>query len=430
MGAPRRAPEDIVYRPETAIDVPWTSRRFWVGARRSVPLNVWLLGLTSLLTDVSSEMVVSVLPAYLVLGLHVSPLTYGALDGLYSGATVLTRWVGGAVSDLRRRYKDLALVGYGLSALCRAALVLAGGAPGAIAGVIAADRVGKGLRSAPRDALISLSAPAGTLAQAFGVHRALDATGALLGPLLAVWLLSRMPGAYDVVFVTSFAVALVGVGVLATFVRDVPRPVGPATAGPSLGASLALLRRPDVARVVAASGALGLVTTSDGLIYVALHDAVQYPIHWLPLLYAGTSASFLLLSVPMGVMADRLGRTNVFVLGHVALLLVYGLLLAPLGGMMIPVLVVGLMGAYYAATDGVLMALASTVVPDTQRGGGLALVATATNLGRMGAAIGFGFVWTTWHREMAVVAFAFALAGSLAFAGRLLYAHKPDRGPE
>jgi MFS family permease len=415
-----------VYRPESVIDVPWTNRRFWMGAHRSVPLNVWLLGLTSLLTDVSSEMVVSVLPAYLVLGLHVSPLTYGALDGLYSGATVVTRWVAGAVADLRGRYKDLALVGYGLSALCRLALVLAGGAPGAIAGVIAADRVGKGLRSAPRDALISLSARAGTLAQAFGVHRALDATGAFLGPLVAVWLLSRIPGAYDVVFVTSFAIALVGVGVLATFVRDVPRPMEAQLAGPSLGASLALLGRPDVARLVTASGALGLVTTSDGLIYVALQDAVQYPIHWLPLLYAGTSASFLLLSVPMGVLADRLGRTTVFILGHVALLVVYGLLLAPVGGMMVAVLVVSLLGAYYAATDGVLMALASTVVPDSQRGGGLALVATATNLGRMGAAIGFGFVWTTWHRETAVVAFALALIGSLALAGRLLYPHRSE----
>lgn len=390
-----------------------------------MPLNVWLLGLTSLLTDVSSEMVVSVLPAYLVLGLHFSPLTYGTLDGLHSGATVLTRWLGGAAADLRGRYKDLALVGYSLSALSRAGLVLVGNAPVAIAGVIGADRVGKGLRTAPRDALISLSAPAGTLAHAFGVHRALDATGALLGPLVAVWLLSTIPGAYDVVFVTSFAVALVGVGVLALFVRNVhgePRPGGAAA---SLAASLALLRRPDVGRIVVASGGLGLATTSDGLIYVALQAAVQYPIHWLPLLYAGTSAVFLLLSVPLGLMADRLGRTRVFMLGHVALLLVYGLLFAPLGGMINPLLVVALLGAYYAATDGVLMAQASTVVPAAQRGSGLALVATATSLGRMGAAIGFGFAWTLWSRKVAVAAFALALTCGLVLARRLLRASVP-----
>ena len=418
-----------MYRPESVVDVPWTSRHFWSDALRAVPLNVWFLGLTSLLTDVSSEMVVSVLPAYLVLGLHYSPLMYGALDGLYSGATVLTRWVGGVAADMRGRYKDLALVGYGLSALCRVGLVLAGGAPGAIAGVIAADRVGKGLRTAPRDALISLSASAKPLAQAFGVHRALDAAGALMGPLVAVWLLSALPGAYDVVFITSFAVALVGVGVLATFVQNVPRAPAQAGHGPSPAASLALLRRPDVGRIVLASAALGLVTTSDGFIYVALQTATQYPIHWLPLLYAGTSATFLLLSVPVGMIADRVGRRRVFILGHVALLLVYGSLVAPASGMTSPLLVVVLMGAYYAATDGVLMALASTVVPADQRGGGLALVSTATSLGRMGAAIGFGFVWTTWSREVAVWTFALALALVLVVAGHLLRAHRPDGGP-
>ena len=417
-----------MYRPDTAIDVPWTSRQFWAGARRAVPLNVWLLGLTSLLTDVSSEMVVSVLPAYVVLGLHLSPLTYGTLDGLHSGATVLTRWVGGAVADMRGRYKGVALAGYGLSALCRAALAMVGASPVAIAGVIAADRVGKGLRTAPRDALISLSAPAGSLAHAFGVHRTLDATGALMGPLVAVWLLSALPGAYDVVFVTSFAIALVGVGVLATFVRDVQGGTGHGGTRPSVVASLALLGRADVGRIVAAAGVLGAMTASDGLIYVALQTGLQYPVHWLPLLYAGTSASFLLLSVPVGIIADRLGRTRVFILGHVALLLVYGLLLARFDGMTLPLLTVVLLGAYYAATDGVLMALASTVVPADQRGGGLALVATATSLGRMGAAIVFGFVWTMWSRELAVVSFALALSCSLILASRLLHALRPDGG--
>jgi len=393
-----------------------------------VPLNVWLLGITSLLTDVSSEMVVSVLPAYVVLGLHLSPLTYGALDGLYSGATILTRWVGGAVADMRGRYKGVALAGYGLSALCRAGLLLVGAAPAGIGAVIAVDRVGKGLRTAPRDALISMSAPADTLAHAFGVHRALDAAGALLGPLVAVWLLRAIPGAYDVVFVTSFAIALVGVGVLATFVRNVHGGPDPGGVRPSLVASLALLRRPDVGRTIAASALLGLATASDGLIYVALQAGLQFPIHWLPLLYAGTSATFLLLSVPIGIVADRLGRTRVFILGHLALLLVYGLLLAPAGKIAIPLAAVALLGAYYAATDGVLMALASPAVPEAQRGGGLALVTTATSLGRMGAAVAFGFVWTMWTRELAVASFALALVCSLALAARLLRARRSDGG--
>lgn len=409
-----------MYRPEAGADVSWTSRRFWAGTSRAVPINVWLLGLTSLLTDVSSEMVVSVLPAYLVLSLQLSPLTYGALDGLYTGATAVTRWVSGVTADRRGHYKEVAAVGYALSALCRLGLLVAGAAPAAIAAVVAVDRLGKGIRTSPRDALISVSAPPRALAQSFGVHRALDAVGALLGPLFAVWVLSRIPGAYDVVFVTSFAFALVGVGVLVTFVRNVAGAPGAAPRPDTLREALTVLRIADVRRIAVAACALGLVTTSDGLIYIALQKSTQLSAHSLPLLYTGTSASFLLLSIPAGLVADRVGRTRVFLVGHLALLVVYGLLLVPMAGWMVPLLVVALLGAYYAATDGVLMALASAVLPADQRGGGLAIVATATNLARMGAAIGFGLVWTAWSREASVVAFAIALIGSLGVAVRLL----------
>lgn len=417
-----------MYRPETAIEVPWTRRRFWADARRSVPVNVWLLGLTSLFTDVSAEMVASVLPAYLMLGLGLSPLAYGAVEGLHVGATVATRWLGGAVADWWGRYKGVALLGYGLSAACRAGLLLVGGSPAGIAGVIAADRLGKGLRTAPRDALISLSATAGGLAQAFGVHRALDAAGALMGPLLAVLVLRALPGAYDVVFVTSCAVAIIGVAVLAAFVRDVPGPIAPASR-PSLVAALALVRQPAVGRIALAAGALGLVTASDGLLYVALQASVGFPAHWLPLLSVGTAATFLLLAIPVGMLADRWGRPRVFVYGHLALLLVHAALLAPIAGPWMPIAVAVLLGVYYAATDGVLMALASAVVPADQRGSGLALAATASSLGRMGAALGFGVLWSTWSRDVAVVAFALALACSLALVRPLLRAATPDGDP-
>lgn len=394
----------------------WTSRRFWAGLGRQVPVNVWLLGLTSFLTDISSEMVVSVLPAYLVISLQVTPLTYGAFDGLYSAATVVTRWVSGATADHRGRYKQVALLGYGLSALCRAGLLAAGSVPAAIAGVIAVDRFGKGIRTAPRDALISLSAQPGALAQAFGVHRAMDATGALIGPLLAVWLLASMPDAYDVVFVTSFAIAIIGVGVLVTFVRNVPRTAPSLAAAPSLRQALDVTREPAVGRILIAAGVLGLLTASDGLIYIALQRKVQLPPHVLPLLYTGTSAAFLLLSIPAGIVADRIGRRRVFLAGHIALLLVYGLLLTPTTATLTAVLIVGLLGAYYAATDGVLMALASLVLPDHRRGGGLAIVASVTSLARAGAAIGFGLLWTMWSREAAVGGFAVLLAAGIVAA--------------
>ncbi|HEX8866660.1 MAG TPA: MFS transporter, partial [Lentzea sp.] len=158
-------------------------------SRAVISGNVVALGLVSLLTDVSAEMVTAVLPAYLVLGLHLSVLQYGALDGLYTGATALTRLLGGWVGDRTRRHKLTAGLGYALSAACKAGLLFAGRSALAIGGVLVVDRMGKGLRTAPRDALIALSVPEKSLGRAFGVHRALDSAGAFAGPLVAIGVL-------------------------------------------------------------------------------------------------------------------------------------------------------------------------------------------------------------------------------------------------
>src|SRR5206468_367590 len=128
-----------------------------------VAATVLALGTVSLVTDVSSEMVSAVLPLYLVVGLGLGPVVYGVMDGLYTGATALLRLVGGYVADRVRRRKLVAGLGYGISAVAKAGLIAAGAAVPAIAGAIVADRAGKGLRTAPRDALITLSTPADQL---------------------------------------------------------------------------------------------------------------------------------------------------------------------------------------------------------------------------------------------------------------------------
>ena len=165
--------------------------------------NVLVLGLVSLVTDVSAEMVTAVLPLYLVVGLGMSPLAFGALDGLYQGATALLRLAGGQIADRTERHKLVAGTGYALSAVCKLGL-LAVSTPLAVAAVLTADRTGKGLRTPPRDALISLSATPEGQGRAFGVHRAMDTAGALLGPLAAFGVLWAAHDAYDAVFTVSF----------------------------------------------------------------------------------------------------------------------------------------------------------------------------------------------------------------------------------
>ena len=164
------------------------------GRRFGVAGNVLALGAVSLVTDVSSEMVTAVLPLYLVLGLGLSPLGLGVVSGLYTGLTAVLRIVGGYLADRTERRKLIAGIGYGVSAVSRLGLLAAGTSLGAVSGALGADRLGKGLRTAPRDALISLSTPDGELGRAFGVHRAMDTLGAFAGPLLAFGVLALAPG--------------------------------------------------------------------------------------------------------------------------------------------------------------------------------------------------------------------------------------------
>ncbi|MGW7416153.1 MFS transporter [Streptomyces sp. NPDC054863] len=392
------------------------------GVGRRVPGTVIALGAVSLVTDVSSEMVTAVLPLYLVLGLGLSPLQFGFLDGLFNGATALVRLLGGRLADRGGRHKRVAGAGYLLSALSRLGLLLAGGATGGIAASLAADRLGKGIRTAPRDALISLSGPPETLGRSFGVHRAMDTTGALLGPLVAFAVLWATADAYDAVFVVSFAVGLLGVLLLALYVPG----AASAPRTPSTTVKHKALRDPAFRRILYAASLLGAATIGDAFLYLLLQRSLDLPPTLFPLLPLGAAAGYLLLAVPVGRIADRTGRRLPFLLGHAALLGAYAVLLAPVSWTTL-VVVLALLGIFYAATDGVLMALAGPLLPAHGRASGFAILQTGQALARLVGAAGFGAVWTFWGQGPALWVAALALAGALAAAWRVLPA--PAGGP-
>jgi MFS family permease len=371
---------------------------------------VFLLGLTSFFTDVSSEMVATILPLYLVFTLGFTPLQFGVVDGLYQGAATVVRLASGLVGDRWRRHKEVAVLGYGLSALSRPALLLAGG-PAAISGIVVVDRIGKGIRTAPRDALISLNSTREGLATAFGVHRAMDTAGAMLGPLLAFSLLALAPDSFDAIFVVSFCIALVGLSILALFVENPPlQAADAANRGPvSLRAAAGLLGVRRYRALVLVGSALALATVSDGFVYLGLQRRLDFDVTFLPLLYVGTALTYMLLAVPVGRLADRIGRVRVFLAGYLSLLLVYASLLVTSTGSAGVLATLVLFGVYYAATDGVLMALVSAVVPPALRGSGLALLATSTTLARLAASVLFGGLWTAFGIRTAIVAFATGL---------------------
>ncbi|MFD9412415.1 MFS transporter [Streptomyces sp. NPDC059989] len=388
------------------------------GRRAALAPTVLALGTVSLVTDISSEMVTAVLPLYLVAGLGLSPLGFGLLDGLYNGVGALVRLTGGHLGDRSGRHKALAGLGYALSAVCKPLLLLAHTLP-AIGAVLALDRTGKGLRTAPRDALISLAVAPEERGRAFGVHRAMDTAGALIGPILAFLILRGAADGYDAVFTVSACVAALGVLVLVLFVPG--RRTRPARhAEPvSLRASLGLLRRPDLRRIGLCALLLGLCTVSDGFVFLLLQRATGIADRWFALLPLGTAAAFFLLALPLGRLADRIGRSRVFLAGHLALLAAYGLLL--LGGHhpALPYAVLLLHGGFYAATDGVLMAAAAGAVPEEHRGAGLALVQTGQALARFAASLGFGAAWTVWGARPALAVAAVLLAAAAAVCVRL-----------
>jgi MFS family permease len=327
---------------------------------------------------------------------------------------MVAAWVGGFIADRSRRPKLTAGFGYAISAACRLGwLMLAGRSISAVAGLIVSDRFGKAVRVAPRDAMISLSVPRNQLATAFGVHRALDATGAAIGPVLAFALLWQLPQRYDVVFFTSFVAALLGIGALILLVDgDVQRPAAATESGTDRlwPEALAAFTNPAVRRILVLATVFGLVTIGDALIYLMLIQRSHASSEWIPLLYTGTAVSFLTLAVPAGYIADRFDKQRMFILGHGSLLLAYAVAAGGLVGWpWNAVACVVLLGTYYAFSDGVLPALASSRLPASTRAVGLAWVATGVGLARLSGSIGFGLLWTRAGDRIAVLTFSTAL---------------------
>jgi MFS family permease len=388
-------------------------------ARRRVRVsrNVVLLGFTSMLTDVSSEMVATVLPIYLVFTLGASPLQYGIIEGLYQGGAALVRLASGVMADRWERYKEIAGVGYGLSAVCKGALLAVGTSVGGVSAIVLVDRVGKGIRTAPRDALISLSSAPERLGSSFGVHRAMDTAGAMIGPLLAFGVLLASPGQFDAVFAVSLCFAILGLAVLVLFVQNrTGRPAGATVAKPGLRAAFGLLHLRRYRSLVVLGTVLGLATVSDGFIYLGMQRRMDLDLTAFPLLFVGSACSFMLLAVPIGRLADRFGRERMFLAGYSLLLVVYTALLVPNLGTPMLIVYLVLLGAYYAATDGVLMAAASSLLPEQSRASGLGLLVAAVTIAKLVAAILFGLLWTTAGLGVATLVFGCGLTLGLVFA--------------
>jgi MFS family permease len=382
-----------------------------------LPRNIFLLGLTSLFNDFSSEMVFSIFPAFFTAVLRAGARSLGLVDGIAEAASNFFKIYSGNLSDRYQKRKPLIVAGYALSVLTRPCYVLFPSVAGVL-GLRFLDRVGKGLRDSPRDAIISLSADRGALGTSFGYHRAMDTAGAILGPLAAYLLLRFFPFRFNLVFATAFIVGILAIFSL-YFISDLTAKV--VVNRLSLSASFRALP----ARFKIFLLSIFLLSTGSLPVVVLLlkSSALHLTIADIPLFYMIYNIAYAVFSIPAGQVSDRLGAWMVIPVGYATLLIAYlALDLANSAW----TLAAGffLLGLFPALTDGVQRSLASQITGEEIRGVALGSLNAATGFGALFAGIGGGYLW-----QASGPGTAFLVASSLAVVGLLLFSYSKSAQP-
>lgn len=358
-------------------------------ALRALPRGIWALGIVSLLMDTSSELIHSVLPLYLATVLGAPATAIGILEGAAEATAAAVRVFSGALTDRLGRRKALALAGYGLAALAKPVFPLAASVA-AVAAARITDRIGKGIRGAPRDALVAELAPPARRGAAFGLRQALDSTGAVAGPLLAFALLAAAIDLRDALWV-AVVPAWLAVAVLALGVRE---PAAPAAASarpwPLRRAELRRLGAP-FWRLAGVAAAITAARTTEAFLLLRA-DSAGVPGPWVPAVLAVMSAAYAAGAYPAGSAADRVGRYPVLLAGVAVLVLTHAMLALATGPGGI-VLGAVLWGLHLAATQGVLAAVAVDACPPDRRGTALGVLGLVTAVALLAGGAGAGLVW-------------------------------------
>lgn len=335
------------------------------GGWRAVPRAVWALGLVSLFMDTSSEMIHAYLPVFLVSTLGASATLVGLIEGIAEGMASLTKAFSGAVSDWFGRRKLLAVLGYGLGALTKPVFALAV-TPFEVLAARLVDRVGKGVRGAPRDALVADVTPASVRGAAYGLRQALDTVGAFAGPLLGIALLSALGGNLRAVFAIAVVPALIAVLVLALGVSE-PARSAPSAAQPARLWTHGLRSLSAHFWVVAAVGSVFTLARFSEAFLVLRAREVGIPLALVPVVVIAMNLVYALSSTPAGGLSDRVDRRVVLSAG-LAALIAADLVLALVGSVTGALLGSGLWGLHMGLSQGLFAALVADTAPEHLRG--------------------------------------------------------------
>jgi MFS family permease len=384
-----------------------------------MPRGIWMLGFVSLLMDISSEMIHSLLPLFMVGTLGVSALLVGVIEGLAEATALIVKVFSGALSDYLGKRKGLAVFGYALGALTKPVFALASGA-GLVLAARLADRIGKGIRGAPRDALIADIAPPDMRGAAFGLRQSLDTVGAFVGPLLAVGLMLLWNDDFRAIFWVAVIPGLLAVAVLVFGVHEPPRPAHEIRRNPISLENLRRLGGP-YWWVVAVGGLFTLARFSEAFLVLRAGQGGM-ALALIPLVMVAMNVVYSLSAYPFGRLSDRVSHTRLLAIG-LLVLIAADLVLASsthwevvLGGVV-------LWGIHLGMTQGLLATMVADTAPADLRGTAYGFFNLTSGVAMLLASVCAGWLWDAYGAAFTFYAGAvFCLLTLLLLVGRKIQA--------
>jgi MFS family permease len=392
-----------------------------------LPSGVWLLGGVSLLNDVASEAIYPLLPFFLTSVLGATAVSLGIIEGAAEAVSSVLKIVSGRLSDRGRRRKPIVISGYALSGVARPLISIASGWVGVFACRFV-DRVGKGIRSAPRDALLADLAEATNRGRIFGFHRAMDHTGAVLGPVLATLFLIGFPDRYRTLFALTAVPGLLTV-VLLVWLREpktdlIPNPQSLITNGPQSLIPGGATRLPaPLVRYLIVLSVFTLGNSADAFLLLRLTDAAGGP-QYIPLLWSMLHLVKMMSSAIGGSASDRRGRRPVIALGWTIYALVYAGF-AVSQSLSVLVMWFLIYGVYYGCVEGTERALVADFAGPAHKGTAFGVYNAVAGFGALAASVVFGVIWKAVGPSA-----AFSCGAALALgATALLFVFVPRAEP-
>ncbi len=354
-----------------------------------IPAGIWVLGFVSLLMDISSELIHSLLPMFLVGTLGASALTVGVIEGLAESTALIVKVFSGALSDYLGRRKELAVVGYAMGALTKPLFAIASSI-GLVVTARLLDRVGKGIRGAPRDALVADIAPAQLRGAAFGLRQSLDTVGAFVGPLLAVALMLLWANDFRAVFWVAVIPAMLSVALLIVGIREPKRPATERRTNPIQQENLRRLGR-SYWWVVGVGAAFTLARFSEAFLVLRAQGS-GIPVALVPLVMVAMNAVYAASAYPFGKLSDRMSHRSLLALG-LGVLVAADLVLAWGGGWMTVLAGVALWGVHMGMTQGLLATMVADNAPADLRGTAYGFFNLVSGLAMLIASAVAGLLW-------------------------------------